>query len=120
MKKSDFIKEDPVVVAKKTVTGEQIHMAREECYNAANNAIQLHKLLKELDAAKGLDAWAAEKITLADDYLRTVREWLTYEIKSAGAIHEDADGGITSSVNIAAAPPQNLLGKKKIIKRTAK
>ena len=29
-----------------------------------------------------MEAWASEKITLANDYLRTVKEWLEYEMMS--------------------------------------
>jgi hypothetical protein len=58
----------------------EIQMAREECYHAATNAMELHRMLKHVSEEEGLQAWASEKITLANDYLRTVKEWLEYEI----------------------------------------
>jgi hypothetical protein len=57
-------------------------MARSDCYNAAKYAIELHKLLKNVSEQEGLDGWVSEKITLANDYLRTVTEYLRYEQQS--------------------------------------
>jgi hypothetical protein len=122
MKKSDFIKEDETIAVEAHAMQQdhEVQMAREECYHAASDAIQLHKLLKQVSEQQGLDGWASSKISLAADYLRTVRDWLEYELMSGNRIQEDADAGATSSASIAAAPPQNLLGKKKVIKRTSK
>ena len=122
MKKSDFIKEDETIGAEAHAMHQdhEVQMAREECYHAASDAIQLHKLLQQVSEQQGLDGWASAKISLAADYLNTVREWLEYELMTNNGIHEDASAGATGSASIAAAPPQSLLGKKKVIKRTAK
>lgn len=123
MKTSDFIKEDAniAVNAHAMHKDHEVQMAREECYHCATNAIELHKLLKQVSEVSGIDAWASEKISLANDYLRTVREWLEYELQSAAtsqpALGEDASMGATGSASIATAPLENLLGKKKVIKR---
>jgi hypothetical protein len=61
-------------------TDHEIQMARESCYRSASNAIELHRMLKHVSEQEGLDAWASEKISLANDYLRTVKEWLEYEL----------------------------------------
>jgi len=57
----------------------EVQMARGQVYSAAKNAIELHKLLKNLDEAQGLDGWVASYITLASEYLETVRNYLEYD-----------------------------------------
>ena len=82
MKPTDFIPEKHAIgQAAVDMHGDhEIQMAREECYHAATNAMELHRMLKNVSEQEGLQAWASEKITLANDYLRTVKEWLEYEI----------------------------------------
>jgi len=83
MKTTDFIKESQIADDAHIMhVDHEIQMAREECYHSAANAIKLHKLLKQVSEQDGIDAWASEKITLANDYLRTVCEWLEYELMS--------------------------------------
>jgi hypothetical protein len=55
-------------------------MARSDCYSAAKYAIELHRMLKEISEQQGLDGWVSEKITLANDYLRSVHEYLGHEM----------------------------------------
>lgn len=82
MKPTDFIQEKHAIgqAASDMHVDHEIQMAREECYHAATNAIELHRMLKQVSEQEGLQAWASEKITLANDYLRTVKEWLEYEL----------------------------------------
>jgi hypothetical protein len=79
MKPTDFIKEDFVTDAHEAHQDHEVQMARSDCYSAAKYAIELHKMLKNVSEQQGLDGWVSEKITLANDYLRTVHEYLTYE-----------------------------------------
>jgi hypothetical protein len=74
-------------------------------------------MLKRMSEAQGLEGWVSEKITLANDYLRTVHEYLMHEQaeetemldfnESAAAyaveklISEDASGGASSAGGIA-------------------
>lgn len=60
----------------------EVQMARADCFNAAKNAIELHRLLKNISEQQGLEGWVSEKITLAADYLSTVKEYLEYEMIS--------------------------------------
>jgi hypothetical protein len=55
---------------------QQHSMLREECFHMAQNAAQLHSMISELSMDCSLPAWAAEKISLANDYLKCVRDWL--------------------------------------------
>lgn len=82
MKSIDFLKEGFVEDAHTVHQDHEVQMAREECYHAAENAIALHKLLRNISENQGLEGWVSSKITLANDYLSTVREYLEYEIMS--------------------------------------
>lgn len=78
MKPTDFITEASQIAqeADEMHTDHEVQMARADCYNAAQYAIQLHKLLR---SQSSLEGWVSEKITLANDYLRTVTEYLEHE-----------------------------------------
>jgi hypothetical protein len=82
MKPTDFIPEKHAIgqAAADMHVDHEIQMAREECYHAATNAMELHRMLKHVSEQEGMQAWASEKISLANDYLRTVKEWLEYEM----------------------------------------
>ena len=124
MKPSDFINEPRAIVADVEAMHDdhEVQMAREQCYHIAANAIALHKLLQTVSEKRGLDGWVAEKITLANDYCQTVKEYLEYELMTGGpgTVSEDADAGGTTSSMIAAAPAVPLFKKRKIIKRNMK
>jgi len=120
MKTSDFIKENINIAsdAHAMHMDHEVQMAREECYHIATNAIEMHKLLKKVSEAHGIDGWVSEKISLANDYMRTVLEYMEYELMShPHSLEEDSGSCSTSSASIATGPAQNLLGKKKTIKR---
>ena len=82
MKPTDFIKEDHNIVQAVVEMHDdhEVQMAREQCYNAASNAIELHRMLKHVTERQGIEGWVQEKITLANDYLRQVKEWMEYEL----------------------------------------
>jgi hypothetical protein len=89
MKTSDFLKEDSTPIgsdSQEQHSQQQNSMLREECYHAAQNAIKLHKMLQQ--ASDEIAPWAAEKIAIASDYLKTVSEWLEYELMG----HEQDEG----------------------------
>lgn len=81
MKPTEFIVETSSIAQEADIMhrDHEVQMARSDCYNAANYAIQLHRLLKNISEAEGLDGWVSEKITLANDYLRSVYEYLRHE-----------------------------------------
>ena len=85
MNSKDFLKEGFVEDAHMMHQDHEVQMAREECYHAAENAIALHKLLRNISEQQGLEGWVSAKITLAGDYLKTVREYLEYELMSAAS-----------------------------------
>ena len=79
MKTTDFIKEGIGEDAHAMHQDHEVQMARSDCYNSAKYAIELHKMLHHIGEQQGLDGWVSEKITLANDYLRTVWEYLRHE-----------------------------------------
>lgn len=85
MKSKDFLKEGFVEDAAASFQDHEVQMARKDCFMAAENALALHKLLKNVSEVQGIEGWVAAKITLASDYLNTVREYLEYELMSGGA-----------------------------------
>ena len=110
MKPTDFITENHNIVQAVVEMHDdhEIQMAREQCYTAASNAIELHRMLKHITERQGLEGWVQEKITLANDYLRQVKEWMEYEmvdkLQSPVPMGETASGGATGAGGIAVAP----------------
>lgn len=82
MKTTEFIVETSLIAQEADVMHQdhEVQMARADCYNAAKYAIDLHRMLKQISEQQGLEGWVSEKITLANDYLRTVHEYLMHEI----------------------------------------
>ena len=113
MKPQEFLKENEFIGddAHQMHKSHQLHMLREECYHSAANAIKLHKLLGELPEGHDLDAWAAEKISLANDYLKTVTEWLEYDVM--GGTNEAMMAGGMEAFSMESAERQyaELLGE---------
>ena len=82
MKPTEFIVETSQIAqeADDMHADHEVQMARADCYSAAKYAIELHRMLKEISEQQGLDGWVSEKVTLANDYLRTVHEYLMHEM----------------------------------------
>jgi hypothetical protein len=83
MKPSDFITESIGADADAMHKDHEVQLARQDCYNAAKNAIELHKLLSSVTEQEGLEGWISEKLTLAADYLNTVKEHFEYQQRTA-------------------------------------
>lgn len=108
MKTKDFLKEDIVSDAAEMHQDHEVQMARKDCYAAADDAIALHKLLRNITEAQGLEGWVAAKITLAADYLNTVREHLEYQMMSSQEPAQEmempiAEDGGTSAGSVASS-----------------
>lgn len=114
MKPTDFIKENHNIVhaVVEMHDDHEIQMAREQCYNAASDAIELHRMLKHISERQGLEGWVQEKITLAGDYLRQVKEWMEYDLMTKlnqedampVTMGETASAGGVGGASVAAAP----------------
>ena len=54
----------------------EVEMARSDLFSAAKNAKQVYEMIVDVSEEEGLEGWVQEKITKANDYLNTVREYL--------------------------------------------
>ncbi len=54
----------------------EVQMARSDLYKAANYAINIHKMLKNVNEMEGIEGWVAAKITKAADYLGSVKHYM--------------------------------------------
>lgn len=54
----------------------EVQMARAQLYNLAGDAIALYKSLKHVSEEQGLEGWVQSKITLAQDYISDIRNWM--------------------------------------------
>ncbi len=100
MKSHDFLNENIVDDAATMHQDHEVQMARKECYHSAENAIKIHQLLQQISETQGLEGWVAAKITLASDYLTTVREYLEYQQIS------DASNDITDVIAFSESQEQ--------------
>jgi len=130
MKSSQFLGENFVEDAHSVHQDHEVQMAREELYHSAEYALRLHKLLRNVDEQQGLEGWVSSKITLASDYLKTVLEYMEYELMTAanqqtmlpiaenmqqgvaeGSEQDDRYKGITPGNGRSAARNAHRLGK---------
>lgn len=99
MKTTDFITENLVMAAQEAQSDHEVNMARAQCYNAAQHAIEIHKLLKNISEMQGIEGWVASKLTLAEDYLNTVRDYLTYEAHKEDTMAEFSPESATMTLD---------------------
>ena len=85
MKTTEFLKEDD----------HEASMARAELMQIAKNAIALAKIVHEGDDLPG---WVSSYITLANDHLNSVHEYMEYK---SYAVAESSTSGATSSASVA-------------------
>lgn len=85
MKPKQFIKENPEIgIHAQEMHDERQHeMLREECYHLAINSVAIHRMLGQL--RDSLDPWAAEYISIANEHIKSVKEFLE------GQQHEKGD-----------------------------
>lgn len=95
----------------------EVQMARAQLYHAAKDAIRLHKLLANVSERQGLEGWTAAKITMAADYLKTVADYMEYELLSRDMpnLSVPATMGETTAGSVAAvAMPLGKVMKRKM------
>jgi len=125
MKTKDFINEADCAIAndaEEMHRDHEVQMARGQLYNAAQYAIELHRMLKSISEREGLEGWVQAKITKATDYLSSVKHYLEYEQVSQSSddmmdfvpegaeyamdklLDETASAGATGAGAVATAP----------------
>jgi len=63
----------------------EVKMAKADLYATAKNATEIMTFLKDRSEEEGIKGWMQSYITLANDYLNSVKESLQYEMQ----MHED-------------------------------
>ncbi len=99
MKTTDFITENLAIAAQEAQSDHEVNMARAQCYNAAQYAVEIHKLLKNISELQGIEGWVASKITLAEDYLNTVRDYLQYEATKQNELEQFSPESATATLD---------------------
>ena len=84
MKPTEFIVENSIIAqeADHMHRDHEVQMARSQMYSAAQAAIEIHRLLKDVSELEGLEGWVQSKLTLASQYLESVRDYMKYEAVS--------------------------------------
>ncbi len=84
MKPTEFIVENSTIAqeADDMHRDHEVQMARSQMYSAAQAAIEIHRLLKDISELEGLEGWVQSKLTLASQYLESVRDYMKYEAVS--------------------------------------
>jgi hypothetical protein len=84
MKPTEFIVENSIIAqeADDMHRDHEVQMARSQMYSAAQAAIEIHRLLRDVSEIEGLEGWVQSKLTLASQYLESVRDYMKYEAVS--------------------------------------
>jgi hypothetical protein len=77
----------------------EIEMARSELYSIAKYAMALHEMLENVSELDGIQGWQQSKITRAADYMESVYQSLTHEMK----FRESAPEGVAEDDDAVAA-----------------
>lgn len=87
MKTTEFLSENSTIAqeADDMHKDHEVQMARGQMYSSAQAAIEIHRLLRNISEIEGLEGWVQSKLTLASQYLESVRDYLKYEAASEQA-----------------------------------
>jgi hypothetical protein len=72
----------------------EIEMARSELYSIAKYAIALHEMLENVSELEGMEGWQQSKITKAADYMESVYQSLSHEMKFNEAAPKGWEGTV--------------------------
>jgi hypothetical protein len=72
----------------------EIEMARSELYSIAKYAMALHEMLENVSELDGMQGWQQSKITRAADYMESVYQSLTHEMKFGESAPEGWEGTV--------------------------
>ena len=74
--KQIIVKEDLSMDTRVMETDHEVQMARADLFKLAKYSVELHKMLKNVSEAEGLEGWVQSKITKAADYISSVKHHL--------------------------------------------
>jgi hypothetical protein len=72
----------------------EIEMARSELYSIAKYAMALHEMLENVSELEGMEGWQQSKITKAADYMESVYQSLSHEMKFNEAAPKGWEGTV--------------------------
>jgi hypothetical protein len=75
-------------------TDHEIEMARSELYSIAKYAMALHEMLENVSELEGMEGWQQSKITKAADYMESVYQSLSHEMKFDEAAPKGWEGTV--------------------------
>lgn len=73
------LQEGNVTENEEAYTDHEVSMASSQLLSSVKSATRIAKHMKDLPESKGLEAWVASKLTLAEEYLQTVADHLDGE-----------------------------------------
>jgi acylphosphatase len=88
--KQIIVKEDLSMDTRVMETDHEVQMARADLFKLAKYSVELHKMLKNVSEAQGLEGWVQAKITKAADYISSVKHHLEYEQAEVDIPQDDA------------------------------
>ena len=68
----------------------EVHMARAQVAEIIANAIKIQEMLETYDLSDDIEAWIQSKLTLADDYLESVRSSMEQGFRDEAGVESDA------------------------------
>ena len=60
-------------------TDHEVSMAKSQLLSSVKSSVRIAKHLKDLSEEEGLEGWVASKLTLAEEYLQTVADYMDGE-----------------------------------------
>jgi hypothetical protein len=90
MRAKQIIREDLSMDTRVMETDHEVQMARADLFKLAKYSVELHKMLKNVSEAQGLEGWVQAKITKAADYISSVKHHLEYEQAEVDIPQDDA------------------------------
>ena len=94
MRAKQIIREDLSMDTRVMETDHEVQMARADLFKIAKYSVELHKMLKNISEAEGLEGWVQAKITKAADYISSVKHHLEYEQAEVDVSPEPQDATI--------------------------
>lgn len=86
-----MITEDPVADA--DYTDHEVSMAKSQLLSSMKSVVRIAKNLKDKSESEGIEGWVASKITMAEDYLQAVADYMDgQEINEGFKIRDKSRG----------------------------
>jgi len=105
MRAKQIIREDLSNDTRVMETDHEVQMARADLFKLAKYSVELHKILKNVSEAEGLEGWVQAKITKAADYISSVKHHLEFE---QAEVNDDTGFEPTPDMGIPTPAPTDM------------